>query len=385
MKKFMIIITISALIFFIVSGCQKQTFKGNILSNRTEFVLDYSYLNTIKTHEMFLAQGKIIDVNIENNSGSLDIIVEDVSGEEIYRGSDVDSCKFSITIPYLGTYKFSVIGHKSTGNVSFKVNSEKEITNIDYMEIIEILNYRLDKVREEFKWLEDKSFGKVILEDYEGNEIDITDDELFMGLKIAQANAFQNIVEPPDYPTLYQMTLALPRYKLTFYNNAENKVIYIYDDFITFNDKMYNSDFLCSLAKAYMSIIPALISNEQNLLNIMSSTEIAISKKKINQVEEIFQVAEIYKFRNSAIYIAHNMEKVSSLPKDDKLVFTELYVGYKNNEKIYLYIYDYNNYDAKFVKLVYKDKEEYYEQKDNLCINGEPGENDCLYKLWGAG
>lgn len=382
MKK---IIIISALIFIIISGCQNQVFEGNILSDRTEFVLDYSYLNMTQTHEMFLAQGKIIDVNIENNSGSLDIIIEDVSGEEIYRGNDVDSCKFSIEIPYMGTNKFSVIGHKAAGNVSFKVNTEKEIATIDDSEILEILNYRLDKVREEFKWLEDKNFGKVILEDYEGNEINITDDELFLGLKNEKNNVFKNIVEPPDYPALFQMTLALPRYKLTFYNNVENKVLYIYDDFITFNDKMYNSNFLCSLAKAYMPIIPALVSNEQNLLNVMSSTEIAILKKNIYQVEEIFQVAERHKFRNSAIYIAHNMEKVSSLPKDDKLIFTELYVGYKNNEKIYLYIYDYNNYDAKFVKLVCKDKEEYYEQKENLCINGEPGENDCLYKLWGAG
>lgn len=133
-----------------------------------------------------------------------------------------------------------------------------------------------------------------------------------------------------------------------------------------------------------MPIIPDLKSDENNLLNVVYESELSVAMKQKYQSVESIQMAEHKKFRLCSIYIAQNMEEVSSINNDDKLILAEIYAGFKDNEKIYLYIYDYDMYDAKFVKLVYKDKEEYYEQKENLCINGEPDEGKCLYKLWGA-
>lgn len=258
--------------------------------------------------------------------------------------------------------------------------------NIDNTEIENVLSQRLFIVREDFKWLENKDFSKVILKDYEGNAIDITNDELFYELINSGNNHFNNIVYPTGIMLPSFVTLGLPYYELTFFNNLESKseVIFIYDNFIEYDSKIYESDFLHSLVKAYMPIIPDLKSDENNLLNIVYESELSVAMKLKYQTVERIQIAELKKFRLSSIYIAQNMEEVSSINNDDKLVLTEIYVGFKDNEKIYLYIYDYDIYDAKFVKLIYKDKEKYYEQKENLCISGEPDEGKCLYKLWGA-
>ena len=51
--------------------------------------------------------------------------------------------------------------------------------NIDNYEIEKVLSQRLYNVRKDFKWFENKDFNKVILKDYEGNAVDITNDELF--------------------------------------------------------------------------------------------------------------------------------------------------------------------------------------------------------------
>jgi hypothetical protein len=264
---------------------------------------------------------------------------------------------------------------------------DKSKNSINDYEIEQVLSQRLYNVREDFKWLENKDFNKVILKDYEGNAVDITNDELFYKLANSTDNHLKNIVYPTGIMLPLLVTVQLPYYELTFFNNLEfkNKVIFIYDHFIVYDKKIYESDFLCSLAKAYMPIIQDLKSNENNLLNIIYKSELSVTtKQKFQKIEDI-QIVEHNKFRRCAIYIAHNMEKVSFINNDDKLLLTEIYVGYKDSEKIYLYVYDYDIYDAKFVKIVFKDKEEYYEQKENLCIDGEPNENKSLYKLWGAG
>lgn len=101
------------------TGCNKQVFSVNRTGNT--FKLDYTNLNETKTHEMKLKEGTVIHVNIENKSGRVDILVADANGQEMYRGDNAASSKFSITTPKAGTYKFSVTGSKARGSTSFKV------------------------------------------------------------------------------------------------------------------------------------------------------------------------------------------------------------------------------------------------------------------------
>lgn len=120
MKRFYQIIILGILIIVAASGCGRQVFNGSRTGNDKQFIMDYSVLNRTETHEMNLEQGSIVDVVIENNSGRVDILVTDADGQEIYRGDDASSSKFSLNIPKTGTYKFSVTGSKAKGSVSFK-------------------------------------------------------------------------------------------------------------------------------------------------------------------------------------------------------------------------------------------------------------------------
>lgn len=124
MKKSSLLIIIFIFIMAITAGCDKQpTFDGSRTSNDVQFIMEYSVLNDTKTHEMELKQGSIIDVIIENKSGRLDIIVKSADGQEIYRGNNASSDKFSINIQKTGKYKFLVTGAKAKGSISFKVRT----------------------------------------------------------------------------------------------------------------------------------------------------------------------------------------------------------------------------------------------------------------------
>ena len=119
-KPFIVSILISLVL--IVAGCGNESvFDSSRSSNDKQFIMNYSTLNDIKTHEMKLKEGTIVNVIIRNESGRIDILVANVEGQEIYRGDNASSGKFSLKIPKTGTYKFSVAGSKAKGGVSFKV------------------------------------------------------------------------------------------------------------------------------------------------------------------------------------------------------------------------------------------------------------------------
>lgn len=122
MKKRFKLIIISILLLIIATGCGKQVFNGNRTSNDVQFIMDFSVLNKTETHEMSLEEGTTVNVDIEKISGRIDILVEDIDGNKIYRGDNADSNQFSFDIPKSSTYIFSITGKKAKGSVSFKVS-----------------------------------------------------------------------------------------------------------------------------------------------------------------------------------------------------------------------------------------------------------------------
>lgn len=121
MKKLTSLLLISALLLSLFTGCGKQIFDGSRTGNDKQFIMDYKVLNKTETHEMKLDKGAKVDVAIKNKSGRLDVIVESADGKEIYKGNDIESGQFTLEIEDSGTYKFTVIGAKAKGSVSFKV------------------------------------------------------------------------------------------------------------------------------------------------------------------------------------------------------------------------------------------------------------------------
>jgi len=113
---------LSVLILLITTGCRKQVFSGSITGNEKLLLMDYSILNSTKTHDIKLEKGEIINVVIENKSGNLDILVSDSNEEKLYKADNATSGKFSFKIPKTDTYKFSITGSNAKGSVSFKVD-----------------------------------------------------------------------------------------------------------------------------------------------------------------------------------------------------------------------------------------------------------------------
>jgi hypothetical protein len=121
MKKFSSFMILSLLILLIATGCRKPMFSGNNISNDKQWLLEYSILNSTKTHDIKLEKGASIEVNIENKSGDLDILISDSNQEKIYKGDNATSGEFSVKVPKADTYKFSVTGSNAKGSVSFKI------------------------------------------------------------------------------------------------------------------------------------------------------------------------------------------------------------------------------------------------------------------------
>ena len=121
MKKLSLLIILCMVLLFGAVGCQTQVFVGNSTSSAKQFLLDYTILNSTKTHDIKLEKGSTVNVIIENKSGNLDIIISDTNGEKIYKGDNAASGKFSLQIPKTDTYKFSVTGRNAKGSVSFKI------------------------------------------------------------------------------------------------------------------------------------------------------------------------------------------------------------------------------------------------------------------------
>ena len=121
MKKLSLSMILCLFILVLTTACTKQVFDGSRSSNDKQFILDYSVMNCTKTQDMKLEEGTTVNVIIENNSGRVDIFVEDAHGEKIYKGDDADSGEFSLKIPKTDTYTFSVTGSNAKGSVSFKV------------------------------------------------------------------------------------------------------------------------------------------------------------------------------------------------------------------------------------------------------------------------
>lgn len=121
MKKFSLLTLLALWMLVIVTGCAQPEFNGNRTGNNSQFVMDYTVLSRTETHEMDLQEGDVVNVEIENTSGRLDVQITGPDGQVIYQGDDADSGAFSITIPKTGTYTFSVTGDGARGSVSFIV------------------------------------------------------------------------------------------------------------------------------------------------------------------------------------------------------------------------------------------------------------------------
>ena len=103
----------------LLSACGHATFNGSSTGNDSQFIMEYSVLNTSDHRELSLKAGDVIDTAVVSDDGSVDIQVENSAGEAIYSETDVPTSEFEISISQDDVYTFTVTGHEAKGSVSF--------------------------------------------------------------------------------------------------------------------------------------------------------------------------------------------------------------------------------------------------------------------------
>ena len=103
----------------LLSACNHAAFNGSSTGNDTQFIMEYSILNTSDYREMALKAGDVIDTTIVSDDGSVDIQIENSAGASVYSQRDVPTSAFEIVISQDDTYTFTVTGHRAKGSVSF--------------------------------------------------------------------------------------------------------------------------------------------------------------------------------------------------------------------------------------------------------------------------
>lgn len=122
-KIFCILLTLFLVASF--SSCSMTQFDGSRTGNESQFIMEYRMLNTTDFQLLSLTEGDVIDVQVASDSGKVNIEVKKEEDDNtIYRGNDVPTSSFQLTIQESGIYMVTVKGEKAKGSVSFIKGSE---------------------------------------------------------------------------------------------------------------------------------------------------------------------------------------------------------------------------------------------------------------------
>ena len=121
MKK--IILIVCTLVFLISLTACGTKFDGSRTGNDSEFIMEYSVLNTTDRQDLIAESGDTISGKMIVNRGSLSIKIKKDGEEPVYESRISASDEFAVEIDESGTYTVEVTGKKAKGSVSFIVQS----------------------------------------------------------------------------------------------------------------------------------------------------------------------------------------------------------------------------------------------------------------------
>ena len=122
MKK--IILIVCTLAFLISLTACGTKFDGSRTGNDSEFIMEYSVLNTTDAQDLTIEAGDTISAKIVVDKGSLSIKIQKDGEKPIYESNGIStSNEFDVEIDESGTYTVEVTGKKAKGSVSFIVQS----------------------------------------------------------------------------------------------------------------------------------------------------------------------------------------------------------------------------------------------------------------------
>lgn len=139
MKKH-IILLISILFLLLFTSCSKKTFIGNELTTSASYNLRFSELQGEKKHTMNFSEGDKVQVVIDKIKGSLTLSIEDETGNNIYKGSKIESSSFVLGIPKSGTYTIEIKGKKAIGSIDIEILDTESQNKVSIIEKLKELD-----------------------------------------------------------------------------------------------------------------------------------------------------------------------------------------------------------------------------------------------------
>lgn len=102
----------------LLTGCLYQ---GEIFVSDDEFSLTYTSFNSSQSATFILKSIDSISVEIENTSGTVDLVIRSISGGVAYQGRGQDTAKFVVHASTNGNHEITVTGHSAVGRTSFLI------------------------------------------------------------------------------------------------------------------------------------------------------------------------------------------------------------------------------------------------------------------------
>ena len=96
-----------------LSGCSAPTFNGSRTGNDSQFLMEYTVLNTTDGQTLSLEAGDTLDVAVVSASGAVSVNIQREGAPPLYAREDVPTGQFSLEIPEDGEYNITVTGEQA--------------------------------------------------------------------------------------------------------------------------------------------------------------------------------------------------------------------------------------------------------------------------------
>jgi len=126
-RKIIILLLMMA-IMTTLSAC--SAVKGSIVilenADGTGFTMEFQEWSAKNKCELFLNKGDEVKIEVVSEDGEIAFSVNGRNGSEPYRGNDLSSGMFTITVSETDDYVFAITGKDATGKITVKNLDGKE-------------------------------------------------------------------------------------------------------------------------------------------------------------------------------------------------------------------------------------------------------------------
>jgi|CZCB01.1.fsa_nt_gi hypothetical protein len=131
LKKMNIVVlagVLNLLLILAFSACAAS--EGSIVivedGHGSGFSMKFKDFNSENKYELSLNGGDVIQVEVEREGGGIAFSVSGSKGGEPYKGNDMLSGTFTVTVHETDNYSFKIKGKDATGNVTVKIISKEK-------------------------------------------------------------------------------------------------------------------------------------------------------------------------------------------------------------------------------------------------------------------